>query len=135
MTITALVLAVASLLGRGQPSPTVTRAIAKACTEEASRGPVDVEMCAALMVVYGGHESSWRPVYGDSGRSFGYWQEPAAVATRLDALGQARYWLATLRRGTLAGLDSSPSRAARRVRLAEGLLATARAGVVERRGR
>jgi hypothetical protein len=124
MTLKAVVLAVALLAHRGAPPSSVVDAIATACSEEAQRAPVDVAQCVSLMTLYGAKESSWRPVYGDGGRSYGYWQEPSAIATKLDALGQARYWLRVLRLSSLASVDSDAKRAAHRARLAASLLDT-----------
>jgi hypothetical protein len=132
VTLHALILAVAALVGRGTPPAPVVDAIDTACTEEAARAPVDPEACAALMTVYGARESSWRAVYGDHGRSYGYWQEPAAIARQLDALGQARYWLRVLRESSLASVDSSPARARVRLALSRRLLGEVLVGVAER---
>ncbi|HEY6463393.1 MAG TPA: hypothetical protein VIY73_24670 [Polyangiaceae bacterium] len=134
MTLSTLILTIAALLHRGTPPPSVVDAIATGCTEEAARGPVDIEVCAALVTTYAAHESGFRAgVYGDCGaggcRSYGLLQEPAPIARHLDTLGQVRWWLATLRAGTLAGLDSSPTRARRRAALAARLLDRATLGV------
>ena len=124
MTLPTLVLAIAALIGRGAPPPHVVTAIAQSCQAEAEAHPVDAEACAALVTTYAAHESSFRVgAYGDSGRSYGLLQLPAAWARTLDTAGQVRAWLGLLRQGTLAGLDSSPSRAARRVALASKILA------------
>jgi hypothetical protein len=123
MSLPALIAALALLLHRGPVPTQVSRAIAHACTEEASRYPVDAEQCAALVTVYASRESNYRPgIYGDSGRSYGLLQLPSVWATELDTVGQVRAWLAMLRRGSLSGLDSSPRRAARRLALASALL-------------
>jgi hypothetical protein len=133
MSLAALVLAVAALLGRGTPPPTVVSAIAHGCQSEAEGHPVDAAACVALVTTYAAHESSFRVgAYGDGGKSYGLLQEPAELARRLDTRGQVAWWLATLRASSLASVDSSPSRAARRARLAARLLERVTLGVVER---
>jgi hypothetical protein len=128
MPLPALILAIAALIGRGTPSPRVVSAIAEGCAAEAAAHPVDAQACAALVTVYMAHESTFRTgVYGDSGRSYGLLQLPAAWARSLDAAGQVRACLAAVRASSVAAVDSSPSRASRRVALAERLLGAVRA--------
>ena len=118
MTLAALVIAIAAQLGRGTPSPAVVDAIASATTDEHE---------AALLTVYAAYESAYRPgAVGDGGRSCGVWQQACARVSGLPLETQARIWLSDVRASSLAAVDSSARRAARRQRLAERALAAVR---------
>lgn len=129
MTLHALVFAVAALMHRGTPPAQVADAIETACTEEASRAPVDVAACASLLAVYSARESSWQlDAVGDSGRSCGPLQMPCAMTRRMTLVQQYETWLRWIRESSLGAVDSSPRRAARRVALASQLLERAQDG-------
>lgn len=110
----ALILALAALLHRGTPRPETVDAIA-------SSGATDYEV--ALLVVYAARESSWRPdAVGDGGRSCGTWQQSCTRVAGMIEAQRARVWLSDVRASSLAAVDSSPSRAARRAKLAAEML-------------
>jgi hypothetical protein len=88
------------------------------------------ERMAAVMATYAWRESSLQlRVVGDGGRSCGVWQEACSRIAGLSLEQQAALWLSDVRASSLAAVDSSPSRAARRERLAVALLDRARAMV------
>ena len=127
MSLSAIVLAIASQLGRGTPSPPVVDAIASGCEQEAARHPVDAGACVALVTTYVALESGYltRPHAwswdAKGGVSCSVLQLPCAISR--DPASDVRTWLTNLRRSSLASVDSSPRRAAHRQRLAEKLLA------------
>ena len=136
MTLSTLVLALASLLHRGNPCPEVVVAIADGCAAEAAAHPVDPEACVALVTTYAAKESGYLVM-----PHAWSWDARAAVSCGLLQLPcrlsqspahDVRVWLSMLRQGTLAGLDSSPTRAAHRAALAQRLLIAVQLGVAER---
>lgn len=104
----------------------IADAIATAVAEDVARGlPVDASLEAATMAVYAWRESSLQArVVGDNGGSCGPWQMHCEIvrAHRMTLTDQARTWLRWTRESSLAGVDSSPRRAARRVAYARRLL-------------
>jgi len=81
------------------------------------------EQTAALLSVYAWRESSLQPhVVGDGGRSCGVWQMACSRIQGLSLTQQAALWLSDVRASSLAAVDSSPSRAARRTDFAMKLL-------------
>ena len=115
MTLSALVLAVAAALHRGTPPPAVVLAIVNAA---------DSPETAALLTVYVAHESSFRTdAIGDGGRSCGLVQLRCEWTQGLSAEAQLKLWLRLVRASSLSSVDSSPTRAAKRQRLATKLLA------------
>lgn len=93
---------------------------------EASMGATREEV--ALLTVYAWLESGAqvdpKPYSWDARAhvSCGPWQEPCAIVARLTLGGQARYWVRQLREVGLAKVDSSPSRAAKRLQRARDAL-------------
>jgi hypothetical protein len=117
VTLPAIILAVAALLHRGTPSPDVVAAIASVS---------DSPETAALLTVYSGHESSYRPgAVGDAGRSCGLVQLRCEWVRGLTIRQQLALWLRLVRASSLASVDSSAKRAAYRERLSRHLLAMA----------
>jgi hypothetical protein len=128
MTLLSLVLAIFAHLGhskaRNPEAPRVAEAIAATdATEE------EGATLALYAVLESGVSTHPRPQSWDAKMSIscGVWQMPCDVVDRLDLVGQARWWLASVRSRGLASLDSSPKRAARRLSEARALLALARA--------
>lgn len=118
MTLRALFLAVALLMGRGAPAAVTVDAVAESDA---------TELEAALLAVYGARESSWQTgAVGDAGRSCGTWQQACARVAGLPERDRVRLWLYDLRHSSLASVDSSPSRARGREALAVRLLSTMR---------
>ena len=106
----------------------ISRAIGVAVAEDSDRGYVDLEAEAATMAVYAWYESrlsmhptaySWDAV---AGHSCGAWQMPCALTRYLTLEEQAKTWLRWTHQAGLAGVDSSPARARKRVGLAMRLL-------------
>lgn len=108
----------------------IADAIAIAVSEDGPRGFADLEVEASAMAVYAWGESRVRAhPPGESwdaraGVSCGPWQEPCSFARTATLVDQARYWLRELHAAGLASLDSSPTRARRRLALAIGLAYT-----------
>src|SRR5208337_2475514 len=126
MPIHALVLAIWHLMAPGAEHLASATRVADAI-EATSGGD---ERVAALMGVYAWRESSLQPnVVGDGGRSCGIWQMACARIAGLSLEQQAALWLRDVQASSLAAVDSSPRRAARRARLAESLLAQTQAGL------
>lgn len=127
-TMKALILAILTIIHPGAEKSADARVVD--AIVEASLGASLEEV--ALLTVYAWLESgaqvSPRPYSWDAraGVSCGPWQEPCVVVRRLTVPGQARYWLAELRRSGLASVDSSPKRAERRRARAMAALAEAR---------
>jgi hypothetical protein len=103
------------------PDETISDAIVSA-VEQAHI--FDQDLAAATMAVYSALESgnrmhpeawSWD---AKAGRACGPWQEPCAIVRQWSAARQARYWVRCVRSSSLASVDSSPSRARRRLELA-----------------
>jgi len=121
--MTALVLALCAALGYAHVPPLLAAAIASAATT-----PED----AALVVVYGAHESglsehprawAWDAM---AGVSCGLLQLRCSLVRSLTVEGQVREWLRLVHSAGLAAVDSSPTRAAQRRAEAEALLARLR---------
>jgi len=88
------------------------------------------EQIGALLAVYAWRESALQPrAVGDGGRSCGVWQMSCARVQGMPLASQARIWLEDVQRSSLGAVDSSPRRAARRLRLSQELLERARAMV------
>jgi hypothetical protein len=117
--LTATILALWALLAPGAERLPTARPIAEAIAS-ASGGD---ERLAAILALYAFRESSLRPgVTGDGGASCGAWQMKCTLVRGMSLEQQARTWLTWVQASSLASVDSSPSRAARRVALAERLL-------------
>jgi hypothetical protein len=101
------------------------RAIARAVD-----AATDDDRLRAVLVVYAHRESHWtvrpRPWSWDAraGVARGPWQLWGPAGS-LGLTGQASAWLSSVQSAGLAGVDSSPRRAARRARIAAGLVSTA----------
>jgi hypothetical protein len=108
---------------RAHAAPVIALAIAHAIAED---GPHawSKDAAAAVMAFYAIKESWLDPnAVGDRGGSCGVWQTPCAATRGMAVRAQARYWLCLVNYAGLAGADSDPARAQRRVRIALGLLA------------
>lgn len=127
-TTFALVLALATHF-----SPGFARHADRTVLEGIARAAADPELAMtrqelALLVVYATLESGLRdrPLATSwdarAHVSCGMLQEPCSFVERATDEMQARYWIRIERQAGLANLDSSPSRAARRTKLAERLL-------------
>ena len=119
-------------LERAGDAQDVAEAIAGAVVADAGNAPLTGSHAqdAVLLAVYAAHESGLRmhpPAESWDARarvSCGAWQLRCSL-TRGTLEEQARTWLRLARTGGLAALDSSPTRAARRTRVASRLLAGA----------
>lgn len=117
MTLTAIVLAVAALIGRGTPSTEVVEAIVSA---------TETPQEAALMTLYAALESDYRhDAKGDGGKSCGEWQQQCVRVADLTTRQRAKLWIYDVLHFGLAEVDSSPARAAQRLARANDLLAVA----------
>jgi hypothetical protein len=109
-------------------APVIADAIAVATAEDLARGYVDAPLEAAVLAGYAWAESRLRlqppPDAWDAraGVSCGPWQLRCAWVRGMAPVDQARLWLRLLHASSLASLDSSPARAARRLAKASALL-------------
>ena len=115
----ALILAMWAILAPGserfESAIPIADAIATACGGD--------EGLASHLATYAWLESSLRPaVTGDGGRSCGPWQMRCSDVRGLSLEAQARLWLQWVQASSLGAVDSSPSRARRRAKLAASLL-------------
>lgn len=89
---------------------------------------VEDDRLRALLVVYAHHESGWQlnpPAHSwdaKAGRSCGTWQQRCDRIKGHGLVWRARAWLQDVQASSLGGVDSSPSRAMRRVAEAEKVL-------------
>jgi hypothetical protein len=112
----SLILAIWTLLAPGAERFPDAGRIADAI-EAATGGD---ERLASVMATYAWKESNLRPVVvGDGGRSCGTWQQDCR---RIAGLSIKQHWLRDVQASSLAAVNSSPSRAAHRARLAMALL-------------
>ncbi len=107
------------------PDSTIAEAIATAVE---GAHVFDAELLAGVMAVYSWRESgnrmhpeasSWDAA---AGRSCGVFQTPCAITRHWSAADQARYWVRNVLHSSLGAVDSSPSRARKRVALALELM-------------
>jgi hypothetical protein len=127
-SLSALVLSLWHLLSPGAErlpqAPAIARAIETAVSEDFARGYVDAPLEAAVVAVYAARESSLRPgVRGDGGKSCGLLQLRCSLVRGMTLTEQVRLWLRLVHASSLGSVDSSPKRAARRLRIASRLLA------------
>lgn len=121
LTALALACALSSAACQTRDAKDIAAAIDRQTQDEGLR---------AVLVVYAWHESHLqrhpRPESWDAraGRARGPWQLWYGGDASLD--DQARIWLANVQASSLAGVDSSPSRAWRRAREAQALVESAR---------
>jgi hypothetical protein len=132
VTLTSLVLAIWVQLGaHGPDQQRIAEAISAAVISEATPASGESHAVdAALLAVYAWHESGLnehpRPQSWDAiaGLSRGVWQLRSYLVDGHSLTEQAQSWLWAMRRAGLGrGVDSSPSRAAKRLSEARAALA------------
>jgi hypothetical protein len=127
MTIRAIILAILSALHPGADRAADARVVDAIAEASLGASLEETALLATYAWLESGAQVSPRPWSWDAraGVSCGPWQEPCAIVRRLTLGGQARWWLAELRRSGLASVDSSKARAERRRALATEALAEA----------